>query len=72
MLSATGRGRARIGIVPTISDEEATLVVKALEHYHAYLVAMKREDGQYKALAERLQRKPPEQETKKAEKRKKA
>ena len=33
-------------------------VVRALEHYHAYLVTMKREDGEYKALAE-----PPEQET---------
>jgi hypothetical protein len=58
--------------VPTISDDEAALVVKALEHYHAYLVAMKREDGQYEAFAERLQRKPPEQEATKVEKRKKA
>jgi hypothetical protein len=55
--------------VPTISDDEAVLVVKALEHYHAYLVAVKREDDQYKALADRLQ----QQETAtKAEKRKKA
>jgi hypothetical protein len=58
--------------VLAISDDEALLVVKALEHYHAYLTAMKREDDQYKALAEKLQRKPPEQETTKAEKRKKA
>jgi hypothetical protein len=58
--------------MPTISDDEAVLVVKALEHYHAYLVASRREDGAYKALAERLQRKPPEQETTKSEKRKKA
>jgi hypothetical protein len=49
--------------VPTISDDEAALVVKALEHYHAYLVATKREDGAYKALAEKLERKPPVQET---------
>jgi hypothetical protein len=64
--------KAKIRYVPTISDEEALLVVKPLEHYDAYLVAAKREDGLYKALAERLQRKPPEQETTKAEKRKKA
>jgi hypothetical protein len=47
-------------------------VVKALEHYHAYLVAAKREDRAYKELADRLKRKPAEQETTKAEKRKKA
>ncbi len=59
--------------MPTISDDEAALLVKALEHYHSYLVATKREDGQYKALAERLQRKPPEQEVSQTkEKRKKA
>jgi hypothetical protein len=48
--------------VPMISDDEAALVVKALEHYHAYLVASKREDKAYKDLADRLQRKPPAQE----------
>jgi hypothetical protein len=60
--------------VPTISDDEAALVVRALQHYAAYLIAAKREDGQYKALAERLQRKPPEQETRQPmkEKRKRA
>ena len=45
---------------------------KGLEHYDAYLNAAKREDGQYKALADRLKRKPPEQEATKTEKRKKA
>ena len=60
--------------MPTLSDDEALLAVRALEHYHAYLVATKREDSAYKALAERLQRKPPEPETtsKATEKRKKA
>jgi hypothetical protein len=59
--------------MPTISDDEALLVVKALEHFDAYLKATHREDGAYKALAERLQRKPVEQEaTKATEKRKKA
>jgi hypothetical protein len=59
--------------VPTLSDDEALLAVKALEHYHAYLVAMKREDVQYKVLGERLKRKPVEQEVSQtATKRKKA
>jgi uncharacterized protein (DUF2236 family) len=58
--------------VPTISDDEAALVIKALEHYHSYLVGTRREDGQYKALADKLQRKPPEPEVTKTEKRKKA
>ncbi len=48
--------------MPTISDDEALLVVRALQHYDAYLTATRREDGRFKALAERLQRKPPEQE----------
>ena len=30
---------ARIPTMPTISDDEAAFVVRALEHYHAYLVA---------------------------------
>ena len=59
--------------MPTLSDEEALLVIKALDHYHAYLVSTKREDRAYKALAERLQRKGPEKaEVGVAEKRKKA
>ena len=57
---------------PTISDDEAALIVKALEHYDAYLKATRREDGQYKTLAERLKRKPPGPEIGQKEKRKKA
>jgi hypothetical protein len=45
--------------MPTISDDEAALVVRALEHYHAYLIAAKREDRAYEDLAERLRRGPP-------------
>jgi hypothetical protein len=45
-----------------LSDEEVPLVTRALEHYHAYLVATQREDGRYQALAERLQRKGPGKE----------
>jgi hypothetical protein len=59
--------------VPTISDDEAALIVRALEHYDAYLKAAKREDSAYRELAERLRRKPVEQEpTRVTEKRKKA
>jgi hypothetical protein len=48
--------------MPTISDDEAVLIMRALDHYHAHLVATKREDKAYKDLADRLQRRPPEQE----------
>jgi hypothetical protein len=48
--------------MPTITDDEAVLVVKALQHYDACLRAAKREDGAYNDLAERLQRKPPVKE----------
>ena len=58
--------------MPTISEDEAALIVKALEHYHAYLVAAKREDSTYQNLAERLKRKPPEPEVSHEKKRKKA
>lgn len=59
--------------MPTISDDEAALIVRALEHYDAYLKAAKREDKAYQELAARLKRKPVEQETTRVtEKRKKA
>jgi hypothetical protein len=48
--------------MPTISDEDAALVVRALEHYDAYLIAAKREDKAYRELVERLKRKLPEPE----------
>jgi len=57
--------------VPTITDDEAALVIRALEHFHAFLVATKREDGQYKELADRLQRKLPDAETTTTQKKKK-
>jgi hypothetical protein len=40
-----------------LSEEEAELVVRALQHYSAYLHAAQREDGRFQELAERLQRK---------------
>jgi hypothetical protein len=45
-----------------LSDDDRELVIKALNHYNAYLLATRREDGRYQELLERLQRKPPEQE----------
>jgi hypothetical protein len=48
-----------------INEDARTLIVRALEQYHAYLVSQKREDRRYASLAERLKqvgqatRKPP-------------
>jgi hypothetical protein len=39
-----------------LSEDEVQLVVKALEHYSAYLVARQREDRRYQELAQRLPR----------------
>ena len=43
-----------------MSDDDLELMIKALEHYHAYTVARKSEDSRYKELADRLKRKPTE------------
>lgn len=45
-----------------IPDEELDLIIKSLEHYYAYTVARNAEDGRYRALADRLRRKPVERE----------
>jgi hypothetical protein len=45
-----------------LSEDEAELVVKALLQYDAYLLAAQRQDGRYKELAERLERKGPKRE----------
>jgi hypothetical protein len=37
-----------------IDEDQRTLIVRALEQYHAYLVSQKREDRRYVSLAERL------------------
>jgi hypothetical protein len=37
--------------------EDIERLVKALEHYHAYLVSQQRTDSRFKALAEMLKRK---------------
>jgi hypothetical protein len=41
-----------------IPDDDLDLIVKALDHYHAYTVARNGEDARYRDLAERLKRKP--------------
>jgi hypothetical protein len=43
-----------------IPDDELDLIIKALEHYHAYTVAKNAEDRRYRELADRLKRKPTE------------
>ena len=53
----------------TLSDEDIPLVTRALEHYHAYLIATQRQDPRYLELAERLKRKPPERDESAASKR---
>ena len=45
-----------------IPDDELELIIKALEHYHAYTVARNAEDRRYRDLADRLKRKPTERE----------
>ena len=42
-----------------ISEEQASNIIRAVEHYGAYLKATKRDDRQYCELAESLKRKPP-------------
>ena len=42
-----------------IPEEQASNIIRAVEHYAAYLKATKRDDRLYRELAESLQRKPP-------------
>ena len=39
-----------------LQNEEIPKLVKALEHYYAYLVAVQREDHSFKEIAERLKK----------------
>jgi hypothetical protein len=45
-----------------IPDERLPLIIRALEHYAAYLNATQRDDRLFRELAEGMKRKPPEQE----------
>jgi len=51
-----------------IPDDDTPLLVRALEHYTAYLEATKRADTRYHALAEELKRKQPKAEVARPEK----
>ena len=42
-----------------ISEEQAFNIIRAVEHYAAYLKATKRDDRHYCELADSLKRKPP-------------
>ena len=54
-----------------IDENDQTLIVRALEQYHAYLVSQQREDRRYSELANRIKgagsetRKPPQSESSK-------
>lgn len=56
----------------TLSEDELTLVIRALEHYYAFTVAKQSTDERYRLLAERLQPKKPAVSVAQKEKRKKA
>jgi hypothetical protein len=55
-----------------LSDDDRELVIKALEHYNAYLLATRREDGRFQELLDRLQQRkgPGKQEAPEGAKRK--
>jgi hypothetical protein len=42
-----------------IAEEQVPNIIRAVEHYAAYLKATKRDDRQYCELAESFKRKPP-------------
>ena len=44
------------------ADDDLDLIIKALDHYHAYTVTRNGEDARYRDLAERLKRKPTDRE----------
>ena len=53
-------GLALHGMRLDIPEDERDLIIKALDHYHAYTVARNAEDRRYRDLADRLKRKPTE------------
>jgi hypothetical protein len=46
-----------------LPDDDLDLIIKALDHYHAYTVARNAEDARYRDLADRLKRKPTDRES---------
>jgi hypothetical protein len=57
-----GEGLVPHGMNLDIPDDDLDLIIKALDHYHAYTVARNAEDKRYQDLAERLKRKPTARE----------
>jgi hypothetical protein len=53
-------GVALHGMKLDIPDDDRELIIKALDHYHAYTVARNAEDKRYQDLSDRLKRKPTE------------
>jgi len=53
-------GLALHGMKLDIADYELELILKALDHYHAYTVARNAKDERYQDLADRLKRRPAE------------
>jgi hypothetical protein len=45
-----------------LTPDELQMVLQALEHYHAYTKAVKRDDDKYRDLAERLKKQGPARE----------
>jgi hypothetical protein len=54
-----GGGPEGAGVKLDIAEDDIPFLVRALEHYVAYLEATKRSDERYVALAEELTRKEP-------------
>ena len=45
-----------------LTDADVEPIIKALEHYNAYLIATRREDGRFQEILDRLKRKQPDRE----------
>ena len=45
-----------------LTPEELQMVLQALQHYHAYTKAVKRNDEKYRVLAQRLKKQGPARE----------
>jgi hypothetical protein len=43
-----------------LPEDDLELIIKSLDHFHAYTVARNAEDKRYQDLANRLKRKPTE------------
>ena len=60
-MGETTQSRGEEGLAPhnmklELPDDDLDLIIKALDHYHAYTVARNAEDARYQDLADRLKR----------------